>query len=75
MYETGYNSGLPFVAAKLPDAAGVLDIARLIEELLTEVARMGGSLPVLIDPKNDFLEIRYATTPEEQKMVEQALLR
>lgn len=65
----GENSGLPFIAVPVADLATSLPV---IEKILTLLGSSGVRLPVLLDLKNDYIELRYAITAEQREILESA---
>ena len=62
----GENSGLPFIAVPVADLATSLPV---IEKILTLLGSSGVQLPILLDLKNDYIEIRYAITTEQREII------
>ena len=62
----GENSGLPFVAVPVEDFSTTLHV---VEKVLNTLDSLGVQLPILLDLKNNFVEIRYAITAEQREII------
>lgn len=65
----GENSGLPYVAVPVEDLEITLHV---VEKVLNTLGSLGVQLPILLDLKNNYIEIRYAITAEQRKSLKDA---